>query len=161
MQSLSHPSLGWLNVFSSFPPRLPPPPRPPPQRLLHLTSKLFEQHLTYLAQRIYRCGKIYWMTFPWPWSKVTAVASISKKLLVCMIKLEPLIHYKILFLYCHSHGHYLIRFWSNSIINWYFSNFLLKIRIYFFKLKHYFVHISGMVGPIDVKKGSASVWYWV
>ena len=32
----------------------------------------------------------------------------------------------------------------------------------FFKVKHYFGHISGMVGPIDMKrKGSASVGYWV
>ena len=32
----------------------------------------------------------------------------------------------------------------------------------FSKVKHYFGHISGMVGPIEVKrKGSASVGYWV
>ena len=32
----------------------------------------------------------------------------------------------------------------------------------FFKVKHYFGHISEMVGPIDVKrKGSALVGYWV
>ena len=32
----------------------------------------------------------------------------------------------------------------------------------FFKVKHYFGHISGMVGPIDVKrKGSALIGYWV
>ena len=32
----------------------------------------------------------------------------------------------------------------------------------FFKVKHYFGHISGMVGSLDVKrKGSASVGYWV
>ena len=32
----------------------------------------------------------------------------------------------------------------------------------FFKVKHYFGHISGMVGPIDVKwKGSALLGYWV
>ena len=32
----------------------------------------------------------------------------------------------------------------------------------FFMVKHYFGHISGMVGPIDVKqKGSALVGYWV
>ena len=32
----------------------------------------------------------------------------------------------------------------------------------FFKVKHYFGYISGMVGPIDVKqKGSALVGYWV
>ena len=42
------------------------------------------------------------------------------------------------------------------------ANFLLKIRICFFKVKHYFGCISGMVGPIDVKrKGNASVGYWV
>ena len=42
------------------------------------------------------------------------------------------------------------------------ANFLLKIRMCFFKVKHYFGHISGMVGPIDVKqKGSASVGHWV
>ena len=32
----------------------------------------------------------------------------------------------------------------------------------FFKVKHYFGHISGMVGPIDVKwKGSALDGFWV
>ena len=42
------------------------------------------------------------------------------------------------------------------------ANFLLKIRMCFFKVKHYFGHISGMVGPIDVKrKWSALVGYWV
>ena len=65
--------------------------RPPPQKLFPLTSKLFELSLWYLAQRIYGSGEMYWMTFPWPWPKVTAVASISKNLLVCTIKWEPLI----------------------------------------------------------------------
>ena len=83
---LNHPSLGWLYVFSSF-----PPPHPPPQQLLPLTSKSFELNLRYLVQRIYGSGEMYWMTFPWPWPKVTAVASISKNLLVCTIKWEPLI----------------------------------------------------------------------
>ena len=42
------------------------------------------------------------------------------------------------------------------------ANFLLKIRVCFFKVKHYFGHISGMVGLIEVKrKGNASVGYWV
>ena len=49
---LSHPGLGWLYVFSSFPPRL-PPPCPVPQQLLPLTSKQFELNIRYLAQRIY------------------------------------------------------------------------------------------------------------
>ena len=64
--SLSHPGLGWLYVFSSFPPRPPPPPRPPLQQLLPLLSKPFELNLRYLAQGIYGSGEIYWMTFPWP-----------------------------------------------------------------------------------------------
>ena len=42
------------------------------------------------------------------------------------------------------------------------KNFLWKFWMCFFKVKHYFGHISGMVGPIDVKrKGSALVGYWV
>ena len=41
-------------------------------------------------------------------------------------------------------------------------NFLRKFRMCFFKVKHSIGHISGMVGPIDVKrKGGASVGYWV
>ena len=76
---LSHPGLGWLYVFSSFLPRPQRPPhrRPPPQQLLALTTKLFELNFTYLVQRIYGSGEMYWMTFPWPWPKVTAVTSIS------------------------------------------------------------------------------------
>ena len=88
IKSLSHPGLGWLYVFSSFPPRL---PRPPPQKLFPLMSKPFKLNLWYLAQRMYGSGEMYWMTFPWPWPKVTAVALISKNLLVCTIKSEPLI----------------------------------------------------------------------
>ena len=78
---------GDFYVFSSFPPR-PSPQRPPPQRL---TSKPFELHLRYLEQRIYCSGKNYWMNFPWPWPKATAVALISKKLLVCTTKWKSLI----------------------------------------------------------------------
>ena len=82
--SLSHPGLGWLYVLSSFPPPPPPRPhppprqRPPPQQLLPLTSRPFELNLRYLAQRLYGSGEMYWMTSPWPWPKVTAVASINK-----------------------------------------------------------------------------------
>ena len=70
---LSHPSLGWLYVFSSFPPPHPRPP--PPQWLLLLTSKPFELHLRYLGQRKYRSRKMYWTTILWPWPKVTAVSA--------------------------------------------------------------------------------------
>ena len=51
--SLSHHSLGWLYVFSPFPPC--PRPRPRPQ-------KPFELNLWYLAQRIYGSGEMYRMT---------------------------------------------------------------------------------------------------
>ena len=53
-------------------------------------------------------------------------------------------------------------FWEVLLETFILANFLLKIRMCFFKVKHYFGHIWGMVGPIDVKrKGSASVGYWV
>ena len=108
-KSLSHPGLGWLHVFSSFPPR----PCPPPQKLFTLTSTPIELNLWYLAQSIYGSGEMYWMTFPWPWPKVTAVALISKNLLVCTIKWEPLIRSLQKWqLCCSSHGYYLIRFWN-------------------------------------------------
>ena len=71
--TLSHPGLGWLYVFRSF---------LPPLRLLPLTSKLFELKFRYLGQRIYESGEMYWMPFLWSWPKVTAVASLSKNLLV-------------------------------------------------------------------------------
>ena len=50
-----------------------------------------------------------------------------------------------------------------TVGNFCFGKFSLKkFRMCFFKVKHYFGHISGMVGLIDVKrKGRASVGYWV
>ena len=68
-------------------------------------------------------------------------------------------HYKTWQLYCPSYGYYLIRFWRSSVGNCYFGKFCM---CFFFKVKQYFGHISGMVGPIDVKlKGSALVGCWV
>ena len=71
--------------------------------------------------------------------------------------------YKTLHFLCPSLGHYLIRFWIIFGGNLYFGKFSLKnLYVGFFKVKHYFGHISGMVGPIDVKRnGNASVGYWV
>ena len=65
-------------------------------------------------------------------------------------------------LYFPCHGDYLIRFWINSVGNCYFGKFSLKnLDVFFFKVKHCFGHIWGMVGPIDVKqKGSAHAWPW-
>ena len=75
------------------------------------------------------------MTFPWPWPKVTAVASISQNVLFCTIKSEnhSSDHYKTWQHCCPSHGDYLIRFWRNSVENCYFwcvfsrSNTILAI----------------------------------
>ena len=42
-------------------------------------------------------------------------------------------HYKTCQLCCPSHGHYLIRFWRNSVENCYFGKFSLKIWDVFFQ----------------------------
>ena len=161
---LSHPSLGWLYVFSSFPPpRLRPRPRPPPQRLLLLMSKPFELKLGYLGQRKYRPGKMYWMTFWWPWPKVTAVTLINKNLIVCSIKWEPL-HQSLQNSVAISLWSCLLPYYilEEYCMNFVFCQFFFENFGCFFKVKHSIGYISGMVGPIDVKrKGGASVGYWV
>ena len=53
--------------------------------LLPLMSKLFALHLRYVGQRKYRFGEMHWMTFPWPWPKITAVALMKKNVLVSAI----------------------------------------------------------------------------
>ena len=73
---LSHPGLGLLYAFSSFPP---PHQSLSLQWLLLFTVKLFKLKLGCLGQRKYRSGKMYWMTFRWPQPKVMAVALIKKK----------------------------------------------------------------------------------
>ena len=100
----------WNAGSSSFP--LPPPP----QRLLLLMSKPFQLNLRYLGQRKYRSGKMCWMTSPWPWPKVTAVALIDKNMLLCKMKWQP--HQPI----TTSHAYYLIRFRRNSIRNFFLAN---------------------------------------
>ena len=128
------PLIWAIYVFSSFPPPSPLPPRPPPQQLFPLTSKPFELNLRYLTQRIYDSGERYWMTFRWPWTKVTAVASINNKLLVCAINWEPLISsLQNLAICCSSHGYYLIRMWRSSVKNFNFDKFSLKISDVFFE----------------------------
>ena len=132
--SLSHPSLGWLYVFSSFPPPRPRPRPRPPQWLLLLTSKPFELHLRYLGQGKCRSGKMYWMTFRWPWLKVTAVTLINKNLLVCRTKWEPLNQsLQNLVAISPGHGYHLIRFWRNSVGNPNFAKFSYKISEVFFQ----------------------------
>ena len=180
--SLSHTSLGWLYVFNSFPlSRLPPhPPHPPPQQLLPLTSKPFQLNLRYLAQNIYGSQEMYWMTFPWPWPKVTAVASISKNLLVCAIKWQPLIASlhniaALLPLYIAmvntwlDFGAVLLEtFKKRQCIGWILGTIcILDLWPHSWPWPWMFQgqisnsSISGIVGLIDVKwKWSELIWYW-
>ena len=110
-----------------------------PQWLLPLTSKAFELNLRYLRQSIYRSGEMYCMTFPWPWPTVKALALISKNLLVCIIKRRTT------HLITAKHGCFIALI---MVINWLdfgevmlktviLANFPLKLRMCFFKVKHY------------------------
>ena len=109
-------------------------PPPLPQWLLLLMSKPFQLDLTYLGQRKYRSGKMYWVNFGWPWSKVTAVTLINKNLLACRIKWEPLNQsQQNLAAMSLCHGHYLLRYWRNSIWNIFFAKFSSKILVAFFQ----------------------------
>ena len=127
-------------------------------------AKTFASHIKTIwaksqifGTRIHMCWEMYWMTFPWPWPNVTSVASISK------IAFQ---HDKVR----TTHPITTIRGGCIALvicITWLdFGEVLLetvvlpsvhtKIRMCFFKAKHYFGHISGMVGPGEVKrKGSA------
>ena len=148
----SHPSLGWLYVFSSC-----PRPRPPPQWLLLLTSKSFELDLRYLGQRKYRSWKMY---FGWPWPKVMAVTLINKNLLVCRIKWQPL-NQSLQNLVAISPWSWSSPdnilgelCWKQFFCQIFFENFRCV-----FSRSNTIEHISRMVGPIDVKrKGGALVW---
>ena len=72
---------------------------------------------------------MYWMTFPWPWPKVTAVASITKNLPVWAIKENRSSdHCKTWQLYCSSHGYYLSKFWGSSVGNVNFGKFTFFSR---------------------------------
>ena len=94
-------------------------------------------NLRYLGQRKYQSGIMYWMTFWWPWPKVTAVTLINKNLLVCKINWEPLNQLlQSLVVIFFGHAYYLSRFWRNSIRNFFLPNFLWKFRMCIFKIIH-------------------------
>ena len=64
-----------------------------------------------LGQRKYRSGEMYWMTFLWPWPKITAVALINKNLLVCMVKWEIFIQsLQQLVVVSPSYSHHMVNF---------------------------------------------------
>ena len=135
----------------------------PAATTLRLTSKLFKLHLRDLRQKIYRSGKMYWMTSPWPWPKVAAVASISKKF-ACLHDKVRTTHY-ITTKQCSFIVLVTIITWldfGKVLLETVILAFFKKFWTCFVNVKHYFGHISGMVGPIDVKRiGIALVGYWV
>ena len=163
---IKSPQSGWLYVFSSFP--------PPPQQLLPLTSKPFELNL-----------KIFGTKNIWVWGNVLDDlsvtltqghgCSIDYQKFACLrdkVRTTHRITTKhgsaialVMVITWLDFGEVLLEtlilanfLWKNSDV----FNFLWKIRMCFFKAKHYFGHISGIVGPIDVKwKGSVSVGCWV
>ena len=136
---------------------------PPPLRLLPLTLKPFELKLWYSGQRIYGYGECT------EWLSMTLTqghsCGIDKQKFACLLDKvrnnHPITTERnsfiavVMFITCWN-------FEGVLLTNFILVNFLLKFRMCFFKVKHYFGHILGMVGPIDVKqKGSASVGYWV
>ena len=76
---------------------------------------------------------MYWVTFPWPWRKVSAVAWITKNLLVCAIKIRTTQRITAKLGNAPSHGYYLIKLWRSSVGNCYFGKFSLKISDVFFQ----------------------------
>ena len=95
--------------------------------------KPFDLQVSVLIQR----GRIFLMTYPWYATKrgsFIALAMVITWLDFGAVLLETVI----------------------------LANFLLTFRMCFFKVKHYFGYISGMVGPVDVKqKERALIGYWV
>ena len=124
------------------------------QWLLRFTSKTFELDLRYLGQRKYGSGKMYWVTFGWPWPKFTAVTLINKKFACLQDKvrtIQPIITKLCTYIPLAMISSWLdfggLLFETPLLLN-----FLRKLHICFFKVKHFIGHISGMVSLIDMKR---------
>ena len=106
---------------------------------------------------------MYWMTFVWPWPKVTTQWHWSTEKLVCTIKSKR--HLSITIKLGSSIHLVMLITWLNfGEILWelFVLTFFFKFHMYFFKGKHSIGYILGMVGSIDMKqKGSTLVGYWV
>ena len=108
---------------------------------------------------------MYWLIFlDFDPRSETAVTLITKNLLVCMIKWEPVIQsLQNLVAISLSHAYHMIIVRRHSVGNFFLYIYKKKkIWMYVFKVKHSIGHISRKVGPIDMQqKGSASVGYWM
>ena len=115
---------------------------------------IWAKNLRYLAQRIYGSGEMYWMTFPWPWPAKICLARDKVRTTHGITTKHGSFIALVMVITWLGFGEVLL---ATSI----WAIVFILFRMCFFKVKHYFGHISGMVGPIDVKrKGSASVGYW-
>ena len=75
------------------------------------------------CQDLYRSGKMYWITFLRPWSKIMAVA--LKETFACPQGEVRTTHpIKTWQLYSPNYGHYLIRVWRNPVGHYILANFL-------------------------------------
>ena len=119
-------------------------------------------NLRYLGQRNYRSGKMYWMTFWWPWPKVMAVTSIKICLSAGLSKNHSTSHYKTWLLYPPGHVYHLFRFWWNSVINSFFAKFSLKISDVLFQGQTlYWTYLRiGWSDWCETKRRCIG-WYWV
>ena len=105
---------------------------------------------------------MYWMTFPWPWPKVKAVAFTNRKN-ICLHDKEELTHPITQTLCsCIPLVMPITRLEFGEIVLETFSAIFRQNYGHLLKVKHPIGHITGMVGPIDAWwKGCASVGYWV
>ena len=91
-------------------------------------QKPFKLNLRYLGQRTYSSGKMHWMTFWWPWPKVTTVTLINTNLLVWSYCSLALSHRFFFFFYFFStYLFYFFSTWSWKIIPY--------LRFYFFSTR--------------------------
>ena len=129
--SWSQPGLGWLYIFSSF------PPCPPPQRLLPFTQNRLCETLHIWDKEYIGLGKCIGWPFldldPWSplwhWLRKKCLSSLASEK-------HSSIHCKTWQLYPLIMLITWLDFGSNSAGNVFLANFLLKIRMCFFKVKH-------------------------
>ena len=140
-------------------------------KLLPLTSKPFELNLRYLAIWYKEYMGLYMgleKCTRWPFHDLDPRSWLWYRLAKIFLSARYSENHS--FDHCNTWQHYCPKHGYTTWLNFgvvlletfILANFLYKIWICFFKVKHCFGHISGMVGPIDVKrKGSVSVGYWV
>ena len=92
----------------------------------------------------------FWYPSQWPWVKVPKLLKPDIFYLVPTKNWEPL---ESLVVYPSCHAFHLIKFWRNSVKN----VFWRKFQMCFSPIEHSVSHISGMLGPVDMKqKGNES-----